>query len=266
MEVNSKQGGWGRISMLMKYSNLRKKDLEYMSFILKNGMVTSKQLHLNFGENTMDAVWHRLRKLKDLGLIKMVKVAAGMVVYIGTLEARDLTETNVTVAENPSLYTARHELLVVDLILYHQLIAQKGGRSFDYKTEREFRYELLKEEKGKPVLKTLNQNKDNFPDAVFYVTIEGKPQKFWVELELNRKENKRYDDKFKRQFDQMLKYGDYDQIWYFTDNGKIKKAIETMKKKHISLPDRFRISDIPAVIKKDTWEEVISSESKKIAE
>lgn len=202
----------------------------------------------------MDAVWRRLRKLKDTGYIKQHTIAHGMVVYTGTKESRDITEANVTLPESLTLYTARHTLLMTDLILYHQLQARKHGREFQYKTEREFRYEILKEtDDNRPVLTKINENKERFPDCVFIVKTNGQTLKIWVELELSKKENKRYEEKFKKRFDPMLKNGEYDQIWYFSDQLKIRNAVEKARA-YLGIPEKLKVEDIPSVIKTDNWE------------
>lgn len=244
--------------MLIKYSSLKQKDLDYMKFVLRNGIVTAKQLYLNFEEKNMDAVYRRLRKLKNGGYVKHHKIAHKVGVYIGTKEARNVTEESVTLPEGPSIYTIRHTLLMTDLVLYYQLEAKKQGREFSYKTEREIRFEALKDTAaGKSMVEKINEIKERFPDCIFFVTIGDKTLKIWVELELSQKDNKRYDEKFKERFEPALKNGEYDFIWYFSDAGRIRNAVNKAKT-NLTFPERLEVYDIPAVIKEDTWEEVFS--------
>lgn len=239
--------------MLIKYSNLRPKDMEYMRVILQMGMVTAKQLNLYFEEKNMYSTWRRLRKLKDEKYIKQYQLTHGLVVYTGTPESRDATEMRATLPEGVSLYTARHTLLNNELIIYHKLQAKKHGHEFRFKTERELKFEAIKEEGSDTILKKVNENRERFPDCVFIVKSAEKTMKYWVELELSKKENKRLEEKFKKKFEQILSNGEYDQIWYFTDAEKIKNAINKAKK-YLSQSEKLIVKDIPAVIKNDDWE------------
>lgn len=243
--------------MIIKYSNLKQKDLDYMTFILRNSVVTAKQLQLKFQEKNMHAVYRRLRKLKNENYVKHHTIAHKVGVYIGTKEARNVTEANVTVPEAPSLYTIKHTLLLTDLVLYYELQALKYGREFSYKTEREIRYEALKNTPaGKATVNKVNEIKDRIPDAEFIVTVNGNTQRIWVELELSKKEQKRYDEKFKEKYDPLLSSGEYTAVWYFTDSQQIKTAVETASRKLMN-GDKVKVYDIPAVITNDTWEEVL---------
>ena len=251
----------GLIIVLIKYSSLREKDLDYMRFILRNGVVTAKQIYLNFEEKNMDAVYRRLRKLKDGGYVKHQEIAHKVGFYFGTKEARNVTEVNVTLPEGPSVYTIRHTLLMTDLVLYYQLMAKKQVRKFSYKTEREIRFEALKDTKpGVPMVKKINKIKERVPDIIFNIEAkEGKSLKIWIEMELHQKDNNRYKEKFKERFEPALRSGEYDQIWYFSDAGRIRNAVNKAKFS-LSLPDKLKVYDIPAVIKNETWEEVLTIE------
>lgn len=243
--------------MVIKYSALKQKDLDYMKFILRNSVVTAKHLLFNFQENNIDAVYRRLRKLKDQGYIKHRRIAHKVGVYIGTKAARDITEAKVTVPDSVSLYTIQHALLMTDLVLYHELQARKHGRDFSYKTEREIRYESLQGTiPGKAIVTKVNEIKERIPDCLFFVTVNGNTQKIWVELELNKKEQKRYDEKFKEMLDPAISKGEYTHVWYFIEAQKIKDAVISAKKKLMN-GDKILVKNIPDVILNDTWEEVL---------
>lgn len=201
----------------------------------------------------MHVVWRRLKKLKQAEYIKQHQISHGLVVYTATSHARDMTETKATLQENVSLYTARHSLTLTDLILYHQLHAAKQERYFSYKTEREIRYEFLKEnEDKKSVLDKINEAKERFPDCIFNVTVNGQTLRIWVELELTQKDHKKYKDKF-NQINQMFQNGEYDLIWYFADSEKIKNAVDKAKV-YLTTPEKFKVEKIPSVITEDNWE------------
>lgn len=224
-----------------------------MNFILKNGIVTAKQIFLNFEEKNMDAVYRRLRKLKNNGYVKHHMIHHKVGVYLGTMAAKEATEAKVTLPDGPSIYTIKHTLLMVDLILYHQLRAKKQGIEFTYRTEREIRFEALKNlDSKKPMVKRLNEIKDRYPDCIFH--LGGK--KIWIELELHQKDNNRYREKFKDRYEPSLLSGEYDFVYYFTDAGRIKNAVNKAKTK-LSFPDRLKVYDIPDVIKNETWEELL---------
>lgn len=77
---------------MLKYTSLKEKDLEYLSFILRNGMVTAKQIMLKFREPNIYRIYRRLRKLVDKKYVKYERIA-----HIGTIDARKLTNVDVTV-------------------------------------------------------------------------------------------------------------------------------------------------------------------------
>lgn len=248
--------------MVLKYSSLKEKDLEYMRFILKNSTVTAQQIFLKFQENNIYAVYRRLRKLKERGFVKHEMLAHKVGVYIGTKEARDLVEAKVTIPSKPSLYTIQHELLLTDLALYYEFYLKKQGISFDYKSERELRYLEIGDGDNGSKLKKYNEKRERIPDAVFFIKSNGGvTQKVWIELEINKKEQKRYDEKFKEVFEPALSSGDYAAVWYFSDSQKIKNGIEKAKSKLLN-GNKITVYGIPEVILKDKWEEVLPNESR----
>lgn len=249
--------------MLIKYDKFKQKDIDYLNFILRCGTVTAQQVYLFFEEKNMDAAYRRLRKLRDKGLIKHDKTSLKTGVYIGTKEARNVTEAKVTVPESPSLYSLRHTLLITDLIIYHELSARRAGRKFSFKSEREIRFEALQNtESGKSMVKKINEIKERIPDCIFLTeTKSGQPLKYWIELELSQKDNKRYDAKFKERFEPILANGEYTQVWYFSDAERIRNAIETAKSKLLH-GKSIRVSDIPQVIKEDNWEGLLLNGSR----
>ncbi|MBT2729608.1 hypothetical protein J7E63_22245 [Bacillus sp. ISL-75] len=116
-------------------------------------------------------------------------------------------------------------------------------------------------------LKAYNAIKDRIPDAVFFFkSADGKVTTTWVELELNKKERKRYDEKFsffeelfsnKRLEDQPYSY---DQVIYFADDVKIHNVINEAKQRLINA-SKISVRKIPSVIVEERWEEVMLSES-----
>ncbi|MGM0867588.1 MAG: hypothetical protein ACQEWF_23335 [Bacillota bacterium] len=252
---------------MLKYTSLKEKDLEYMTFILRNGMVTAKQIMLKFREPNIHRVYRRLRKLEDKKYVKHERIAHKVGVYLGTIEARNLTNVNVTVPTKASVYTMQHELLITDLILFYEFQAQKQGVEFRYRTEREIRYSMIGEGDHQNRLKVYNAKRDRIPDAVFFFkSNEGKVTTTWVELELNKKERKRYDEKFKlleellsneRLKDQPYSY---DQVIYFADDVKIHNVIHEVKQRLLN-GNKISVRKIPTVIVEERWEEVMASGS-----
>lgn len=243
--------------MIKKYSALKDKDFEYMNFILKNGVVTAKQIELKFREPNIDRVYRRLRKLAERGYVKHERLAHKVGVYIGTTEARSVTEQSVTVPAKPSLYTIQHELLLTDLALYYEFYFTGKGSEFSYISEREYRYRIIGNAEGGQALKLYNKNKERIPDSIYSITTNGSTQKIWIELELNKKDQRRYDEKFNDVFAPALQSGDYSAVWYFTDSQKIKNAVNKAKSKLLT-GDKVKVFDIPQVIINDDWGKVVS--------
>jgi len=242
-------------------------DLEYLTFILRNGMVTAKQILLKFREPNIDRVYRRLRKLEKYKYVKHERIAHKVGVYLGTLDARKLTNVNVTVPTKASIYTMQHDLLLTDLVLFYAFQAEKQGVEFQYRTEREIRYSMIGEGDNQSKLKAYNAIKDRIPDAIFFFkSADGKVTTTWVELELNKKERKRYDEKFsffeellsnKRLEDQPYSY---DQVIYFADDVKIHNVINEAKQRFINA-SKISVRKIPSVIVEERWEEVMLSEA-----
>lgn len=247
--------------MVIKYSALKEKDINYLKFILKSGTVTAQQIFLKFQENNIYAVYRRLRKLKERGFVRHEMLAHKVGVYIGTTEARDLVEADVTVPAKLSLYTIKHELLLTDLALYYEFFLKKKGIEFAYKSEREIRFEAIGEGDNASKLKKYNENRERIPDSIFFMKVNGNTQKIWIELEINKKEQKRYDEKFKEVFEPALSSGDYAQVWYFANSVKIKNGVVTAKNKLLN-GEKIKVYDIPEVILKDKWEEVLPNGSR----
>lgn len=242
--------------MIKKYSVLKDKDIDYMKYVLKNGVVTAKQIQLKFQEPNLDRVYRRLRKLIERGYIKHERLAHKVGVYIGTIEARDLTESAVTLPSKLSLYTIQHDLLLTDLALYYEFYFNKMGSEFDYISERESRYSIIEGHEKKIGFKRLTENKEAIPDSIFLITSNGHTQKIWVELELNKKDQKRYDEKFSQIIDPALQTGEYSAVWYFKKRKAIENAIDQAKGK-ILTGDKIKTFDIPQDILNDDWGKVV---------
>lgn len=250
---------------MLKYTSLKQKDLDYLTFILRNGMVTARQIMLKFREPNINRVYTRVRKLEEKKYLKHERIAHKVGVYFGTIEARNLTNVQATVPQKATIYTIQHDLLITDLILYYEFQAEKQGLEFRYRTEREIRYTMIGDGDNQSKLKAYNDNRDRIPDAVFFFkSAEGNVTTTWVELELNKKDRKRYDEKFKL-FDKLLSgerlekqpYS-YDQVIYFADDVKIQNAINQAKQRLINA-DKIAVRNVPSVILEDRWEEVMLS-------
>jgi hypothetical protein len=250
---------------MLKYTSLKEKDVEYLTFILRNGMVTAKQIMLKFREPNIFRVYRRLKKLEERKFVKHERIAHKVGVYFGTIEARNLTNANVTVPTKASIYTMQHDLLITDLVLFFEFQAEKQGVEFKYRTEREIRYSMIGEGDNQSKLKAYNAKRDRIPDAVFFFkTTDGNVTTTWVELELNKKNRKRYDEKFKL-FEELLSnegLGDqpfsYDQVIYFADDVKIHNVINEAKQRLINA-NKISVRKIPSVIVDERWEEVMPS-------
>jgi hypothetical protein len=248
---------------MLKYTSLKEKDVEYLTFILRNGMVTAKQIMLKFREPNIHRVYRRLRKLEEKKYVKHEKIAHKVGVYLGTIDARKLTNVNVTVPTKASIYTMQHDLLLTDLVLFFEFQAERQGVEFKYRTEREIRHSMIGPGDNQSKLKAYNAKRDRIPDAVFFFkSLEGTITTTWVELELNKKERKRYDDKFKL-FDELLSNGrledqpySYDQVTYFADDVKIHNVINAAKQRLINA-NKISVRKIPSVIVEERWEEVM---------
>ncbi|WP_408008246.1 hypothetical protein ACJROX_26840 [Pseudalkalibacillus sp. A8] len=246
------------LRMVLKYTSLKQKDLDYLTFILRNGIVTAKQIRVKFEEPTLTRVYSRVRKLMAKGLVKYERIAPKVGVYFGSREARDVTNTDVTVPSKATIYTIQHALLMNDLLLFHEFLFEKEGIEFQYQTEREIRFKALGQGSQPNRLQEYNQIRDRIPDAIFVIKKrDGTPIHVWVELELNKKDHRRYDEKFKL-FDDLLLNGHFDQIRYFTNLVQIKNAVNKAKRKLVN-DSKVVVRDIPEEILNDRWEEVKSS-------
>ncbi|KZE66860.1 hypothetical protein AWM68_20015 [Fictibacillus phosphorivorans] len=255
------------MKLMLKYTSLKEKDLEYLTFILRNGMVTAKQILLKFQEPNIHRVYRRLRKLEGKKYVRHEQIAHKVGVYLGTIDARNLTNVHVTVPTKASVYTMQHNLLLNDLVLFYEFQAEKQGVQFTYRTEREIRHSMIGEGDNQSKLKAYNASRERIPDAVFFFkNAEGVVTTTWVELELNKKERKRYDEKFKL-FEQLLSSKrlddqpySYDQVIYFADDVKIHNVVNDAKRRLVNA-DKISIRKIPSVIINERWEEVMPSGS-----
>lgn len=249
--------------MILKYSSLKEKDLEYLSFILRNGMVTAKQIMLKFREPNIHRVYRRLRKLEAKKYVKHEHIAHKVGVYFGTIDARKIVNVHVTVPNKATIYTVQHDLLITDLILFYEIQSEKQNVDFQYRTEREIRFSMIGEGDNQSKLKAYNDKRDRIPDAVFFFkAVDGNVTTTWVEMELNKKDRKRYDDKFKM-FDEMLSGGrqddqpySYDQVIYFANDVKIHNVINEAKQRLIN-SSKITVRKVPSVILEERWEEVL---------
>ncbi|OIK03632.1 hypothetical protein BIV59_22465 [Bacillus sp. MUM 13] len=123
--------------MVLKYCSLKQKDLDYLEYILRNGMVTANQILLKFREPNSSRVYRRVKKLEDRGYLKHQRIAHKVGVYFATIEARDLTNVPATIPTKATIYTMQHELLMNDLILYYEFRSLNKGITFRYKREGE---------------------------------------------------------------------------------------------------------------------------------
>lgn len=206
--------------MLTKYSDFKEKDLDILRFILKQGIVTSQQILRYIGETSLHNVYRRLRKLEAAGLVWKKKFTLRLNVYFPKREARDYLDYPVTVANDTSLYTAEHDLIINDLILHLKSSVKAEG--FDYKTEREYRFELLEDTEGKQeMLQKWNKIRDMLPDVV--VLLPGFT--IAVEAELHTKSNARLQKKIHRYVAELVE-GKYTDVWYFVSNQTIGNALK----------------------------------------
>lgn len=228
-------------------------------------MVTAKQIMLKFREPNIHRVYRRLRKLEGKKYVKHERIAHKVGVYLGTIEARKLTNVHVTVPNKATIYTMQHDLLITDLILFYEIQSEKQGVDFTYRTEREIRFSMIGEGDNHSKLKAYNDKRDRIPDAVFFFkAADGKVTTTWVELELNKKDRKRYDDKFKM-FDEILSGGrqddqlySYDQVIYFANDTKIHNVINQAKQRLINA-SKITVRNVPSIILEERWEEVLPS-------
>lgn len=210
--------------MINKYMDVKQRDLEILRFILKHGIVTSKQIQTEIQEPGIHNVYRRLRKLEKAGLVWKKKLALTLNVYFPKREARDFLDFPVTVANDTSLYTAQHDLIINDLILY--LKAQSKSETFAYKTEREYRFELLENHSNADMLKKWNEIRETLPDFVLLL-----PQHtIAVEVELNTKTAARLEKKIAL-YARQIQEGHYTDIWYFVPSGSVGNPIERAKVK-----------------------------------
>jgi hypothetical protein len=250
---------------MLKYTSLKEKDLAYLTFILRNGMVTAKQIMLKFREPNIHRVYRRLRKLEGKKYVRHEMIAHKVGVYLGTRDAQKLTNVSVTVPAKATVYTMQHELLLNDLILFYEFQAEKQGVEFKYRTEREIRHSMIGEGDNQSKLKAYNETRNQIPDAIFFFkSLEGKVTTTWVELELNKKERKRYDEKF-QYFETLLSNESlheqpyaYDQVIYFADDLQIHGVINEAKQRLINA-NKISVRKIPSVIAEERWEEVMQS-------
>lgn len=228
-------------------------------------MVTAKQIMLKFREPNIHRVYRRLRKLEGKKYVKHERIAHKVGVYLGTIEARKLTNVHVTVPNKATIYTMQHDLLITDLILFYEIQSEKQGVDFTYRTEREIRFSMIGEGDNHSKLKAYNDKRDRIPDAVFFFkAADGNVTTTWVELELNKKDRKRYDDKFKM-FDEILSGGrqddqlySYDQVIYFANDTKIHNVINQAKQRLINA-SKITVRNVPSIILEERWEEVLPS-------
>jgi hypothetical protein len=156
--------------LISKYSDFKEKDIGILRFILKHGIVTSNQIMTYIGETSIHNVYRRLRKLETAGLIWKKKLALTLNVYFPKRDARDFLDYPVTVANDTSFYTAQHDLIINDLILHLKATTKVNPDDFDYRTEREYRYELLEDTEGREaMIKKWNQIRDTIPDVVLFL-------------------------------------------------------------------------------------------------
>lgn len=208
--------------MISKYTDFKAKDLEILRFILKHGIVTSKQIQTHINESGIHNVYRRLRKLESAGMIWKKKLALTLNVYFPKRDARDFLDYPVTVANDTTMYTAQHDLIINDLILY--LKAQLKNQEFDYKTEREYRFELLEDRGKAEMLKKWNEIRETLPDFVILLT----KHTIAVEAELNTKAVSRLQKKIDL-YAREIREGKYTDVWYFVPNGTVGNAIERAK-------------------------------------
>ncbi|CAN7648465.1 hypothetical protein IOC57_21345 [Bacillus sp. SD075] len=227
--------------------------------------MTAKQIMLKFREPNIHRVYRRLRKLEGKKYVKHERIAHKVGVYLGTIEARKLTNVHVTVPNKATIYTMQHDLLITDLILFYEIQSEKQGVDFTYRTEREIRFSMIGEGDNHSKLKAYNDKRDRIPDAVFFFkAADGNVTTTWVELELNKKDRKRYDDKFKM-FDEILSGGrqddqlySYDQVIYFANDTKIHNVINQAKQRLINA-SKITVRNVPSIILEERWEEVLPS-------
>lgn len=207
--------------MISKYSDFKEKDIGILRFILKHGIVTSNQIMTYIGETSIHNVYRRLRKLETAGLIWKKKLALTLNVYFPKRDARDFLDYPVTVANDTSFYTAQHDLIINDLILHLKATVKVNPDDFDYRTEREYRYELLEDTEGRQeMLQKWNQIRDTIPDVVLFLP----GYVIAVETELNTKSAARIQKKIQR-YANEIQNGKYTDVWYYVPNNSVGNAL-----------------------------------------
>lgn len=206
--------------MISKYTDFAQKDISILEFILKHGVVTSKQIQTYMDEHSIYNVYRRLRKLEDAKLVFKKKLTKHLNVYFPQREARDFLDYPVTVTNDTSLYLAQHDLLLNDLVLFLKKSFKLDH--FEYKTEREFRFEEFEDvESNKEMIKKWNEIRNKLPDVVIYI----EEKAVAIELELHAKSAKRLKEKLTI-YGKYLLEGKYNQVWYYYPNHSVKNAVE----------------------------------------
>lgn len=205
--------------MITKYSDFREDDFLILRFILKHGIVTTRQIMTHTDSMSRHAVYRRLRKLENARLIWRKKLASKLNVYFPHRDARDYLNYPVTVSNDASFYTAQHDLIINDLILY---LRSAAASDFEYKTEREYRFELLKGiEDRQAIITRTNETRDSIPDFILYPPTLA----IAVEVELTVKKATRLRKKIDLYANQ-LKNGEYTDVWYFVPDNSVGNAIK----------------------------------------
>ncbi|MFB7141686.1 hypothetical protein ACFCYN_18705 [Gottfriedia sp. NPDC056225] len=79
-----------------------------------------------FQEPNIHRVYRRLRKLEGKNYLIHETIAHKVGVYLGKIEAKNLTNVSATVLTKVFIYTMQHDLLLTDLGLYYEFQARAG--------------------------------------------------------------------------------------------------------------------------------------------
>ena len=259
--------------MVNKYSGLKAKDIDYVSFIVRHGMVTVKQLALcceTPGLSNYSRVYQRIKKLEKFGYVAKESFFDKFNVYYGKDKAKLVAERSASLPSSLSAYLIQHELMITDILLFRRFWNRRQGRAFDYKTEREIRYQMTIDVPSKQAWKRIKETRDYRPDALIYQEDKnGDMKTIWIELELNLKSLKRYKSKFEY-FNDLLdgketcEGENIDQIIYYCGSDQIESNMKRHRDNLDQLSSenrmKFGITSIPDVVLNERWEEVINGQ------
>jgi hypothetical protein len=194
------------------------RDVEMLVWIGRHGIVTPEQVARRFfardiGEPGRGAAYRRLRKLRELGLIRSDHTfyMEPSVLRLTTGGAR-LADTGVGPARLV-MAEVRHSLGIVDLT---EQLLEKHKRA-TLTTERELRVERRQE----LAARTRRVGRGRLPDAI--LTIAGK--QIAIELDLTSKRSNDYDRILKKYLGEK-----YAEIWWYVKPRVVPRLVDIVKR------------------------------------